>query len=156
MNVHDPNPKQRTRGVRRNQSVSQKLFWTTVGLAFLAIALTIYGRALGYPFSQVDDYNYVTNNPIIRSINLENLQSMFKLKFSGNYAPLHILAYALEYKAWELWAPGYHGVNVILHALNGVLVVTLCDRGRILSWVVHLLYPCRQEGLPMALHKTCP
>ncbi len=130
-----------------------RLLWPVGVAVYLLMALALYGRVIGYPFSPLDDYAYVTDNPVIQSLAIQNLAQMFLLKFSGNFAPLHILAYALEYRAWGLWAPGYHAVNVLLHGVNAGLVAMLCLRlgaspaAGFMSGLLFLIHPVQVESI---------
>jgi len=119
--------------------------------AYVAGALLVYGRVIQFPFSPLDDLVYITDNPMIRSLRPENLLSMFRMKFAGNYSPLHILAYALQYQGWGLRPAGYHAVNMILHGVNSGLVAILCLRlgisgaGSILAGILFLVHPVQVE-----------
>jgi len=119
--------------------------------AYVAGGLLLYGRAIGFPFSPLDDLVYITDNPMIRSLRPENLSAMFSLKFAGNYAPLHILAYALQYQGWGLLPAGYHAVNILLHGVISALVAMLCLRlgisraGSLLAGILFLAHPVQAE-----------
>ena len=119
--------------------------------AYVAGALLLYGRAIGFPFCPFDDLVYVADNPVIRSLRPENLSAMFFLKFAGNYSPLHILAYAIEYQGCGLRPAGYHAVNIILHGINSALVAMLCLRfgisriGSVLSGILFPAHPVQVE-----------
>lgn len=95
-------------------------------LALLAVTFLLYSSSLGHGFIFIwDDYKYVVNNPDIRGIGLENFKAVFSKYYIGNYAPLHLVSYMLDYQLWELNPTGYHFGNILLHALNGVLVYRL-------------------------------
>jgi hypothetical protein len=66
-----------------------------------------------------DDTNYVQNNQQIRSIDLESIFSKYVM---GNYHPLTMLAFAVEYKFFGLNETGYHIINLLLHLANVLLV----------------------------------
>jgi len=66
-----------------------------------------------------DDNNYIQNNPLITSINLKALFSTYVM---GNYHPLTMLGYAIEYQFFGLNATGYHVINLLLHVINVLLV----------------------------------
>ncbi len=95
---------------------------------FLLSSVLLYCRVFRFPFGPMDDYLYVVHNPIIQSLSAENIANVFLLKFAGNYSPLHILAYALEFAGWGLRPSGYHAVNALLHGVNAWLVMALCLR----------------------------
>jgi hypothetical protein len=66
-----------------------------------------------------DDKNYIQNNPGLHSINLKEIFSSYVL---GNYHPLTMLSFAIEYQFWGLNETGYHIVNLLLHLSNTILV----------------------------------
>src|SRR5262245_8477009 len=66
-----------------------------------------------------DDTNYVQNNHLIRSLDLGSIFSNYVM---GNYHPLTVLAFAMEYKFFGLNATGYHIINLLLHLANVLLV----------------------------------
>lgn len=95
-------------------------------LTLLAATFLLYSSSLGHGFIFIwDDYKYVVNNPDIRGNNLESLKSVFSRYYIGNYAPLHLISYMLDYQLWGLEPAGYHFGNILLHALNGLLVYRL-------------------------------
>src|SRR5205085_12286954 len=66
-----------------------------------------------------DDDDYIISNTLIRTINLKELFSQYVM---GNYHPLTMLGFAIEYKFFGLDENGYHFVNLLLHSLNTILV----------------------------------
>ena len=68
-----------------------------------------------------DDDLYVSRNPA-----LETTQGLwniwFKLGETPQYYPLVFTSFWLEYRLWGLDPTGYHAVNVLLHALNALLL----------------------------------
>ncbi|MBN2381785.1 tetratricopeptide repeat protein [bacterium] len=79
----------------------------------------------------LDDTYFIIENPHIKS--LDNIPSFFtdtttisSLKDWGTiYRPVRTLSFALDYAMWRLDTKGYHLVNIIIHALNSVLVFCL-------------------------------
>ncbi|MEI8005781.1 MAG: tetratricopeptide repeat protein [Bacteroidota bacterium] len=65
-------------------------------------------------FVNWDDNELITGNPLIRSLSLNGIHKIFTTFWVGNYQPLHILAYALQYHFWGLNPAGYHAVSLIL------------------------------------------
>lgn len=88
-------------------------------LAITAATVLAYLPALraGYIW---DDDQYLTNNELLRSFG-----GLFELWIPGStpqYYPAVFTSFWLEYRLWGLHPAGYHLVNVLLHAANGVLV----------------------------------
>jgi tetratricopeptide (TPR) repeat protein len=76
----------------------------------------------------LDDYGIVAVNPAIRTISpIHLLVTPYwgEKSGAGIYRPLTLFSFALEYPLWHRWAPGYRLVNLLLHAINGLLVFVL-------------------------------
>lgn len=99
-------------------------------LALIALsALLIYGSSLGYGFLLTwDDNYYITQNPLVRNLSLDNIATAFTAFRVGNYAPIHILSYMIDHSLWGHNPVGYRVVNLALHALNGCLLYLLTVR----------------------------
>lgn len=89
-------------------------------LAFIIIiTLLAYLPVFDAGFVQWDDKLYIQDNALIRSINLKEIFATYQ---QGNYHPVTMLVYAIEYHFWNLNAAGYHTVNLFLHLLNTLMV----------------------------------
>ncbi len=101
--------------------------WHLIALfTLVAVTFLLYASTLGHGFIFIwDDYKYVVNNPDIQGFSLVNLKAVFTKYYIGNYAPLHLISYMLDYQLWGLNPAGYHFGNVLLHAINGFLVYRL-------------------------------
>lgn len=125
--------------------------YLTVIILILAAVATYHG-VLGCEFlTNWDDADYVTNNPLIREFTGENLKSIFSRAFLGNYAPVQILSYLLDYSLWGLNPLGFHLGNLVLHICSGLLLYFLAIRtemGRIAAFaatLIFLLHPVQVE-----------
>lgn len=113
------------------------------------ICIIIYANSLFNPFIW-DDSWLILDNSLIR--NLKNLPQIFKVNLtyisqgvhaSNFYRPLQSLSYMLDYYFYGLKPFGYHLVNVVLHALNAILVyflILLITRQRVVSFVSSILF----------------
>lgn len=92
-----------------------------VGPAALLVAITwaAYGNALGAVF-QFDDYNVIVDNALVHD------WSAWWAGIRG-IRPLLKASYTLNWTS-GLGAAGFHAVNVLIHALNVVLVFLLLER----------------------------
>lgn len=98
-------------------------------LALLATTCAIYARSLGHDFlDNWDDQLYVVTNPAIRGLNWPNIKAAFSSYYVGNYAPLQIISYMLDFELWGLESAGFIFTNITLHVLNGVLFYALLFR----------------------------
>ena len=101
-------------------------------IVFLLIqvaAFAVYFQALAYGFLTTwDDPVYVVNNVAAHGFSWEHVKTAFTRFYVGNYAPLHIVSYMLDYTLWGLNPAGYIFHNIVLHALNGYLLYLLLLR----------------------------
>lgn len=97
---------------------STKWIYYSLGVILL-ISFVIYLPVFNNKFLAWDDNLYIKDNPLIYSINLKDIFSRYVM---GNYHPLTILTFAIEYQFFGLNETGYHAVNLLLHLLNVVLV----------------------------------
>jgi protein O-mannosyl-transferase len=98
--------------------------WLLAG--FAALAFAIYWPAIDGPFVS-DDFLYLVGHPYTSPLSWQNVREILdpwghaKL-YAANYAPIHLLLSALELHIFADALPGYHGVNVAIHALNAWLL----------------------------------
>lgn len=111
-----------------------------------ALAILLYSPALSNDFVNWDDDRFVTDNPVVSAPEgLRRIWSTIELpKEFPNY-PLTFTSFWLEHQLWGLNPAGYHLTNVVLHALNVVLVVLLMRALGMSQWVALLtaaLFAC--------------
>ena len=92
------------------------------------ITFLVYLPSLRNEFLAWDDSDYVTNNPMIRSMNLDFIRTAFFEFHASNWHPLTWISHALDYAIWGLNPVGHHLTNVIIHAINTALVVMVTFR----------------------------
>lgn len=100
-------------------------FWAA---AAAVLSLLCYLPALGNGFVNWDDHIYVVDSEKIRSIGPELVSWAFTTFQNGNWHPLTLLSYALDYFFYGLNPSGYHFTNVFLHSLCVFVLVLLCSR----------------------------
>ena len=88
----------------------------------------VYFPSLENEFTNWDDQEYVTENVRIQDMDIVDLKDHFVGYFDGNYHPLTMIAYTLEYRWFGLNPLPYHLVNVLIHVLNVFLVFVLIVR----------------------------
>jgi len=112
-------------------------------LALVALVLALFLPTVSFGFVNWDDPWYVVNNPLIRSWRPGNLWAIATQPAVRNYAPLTLFGYLIQHSLWGDWAGGYHLVNVLLHALNSVLVYVLIKQlagNRFIAWTTAALF----------------
>ena len=120
----------------------------TIALCLLLAAATIafYSPAIGHSFVVLDDREYVTANPHIRSLGWDTIKWAFTSTDAANWHPLTWLSHALDYKFFALNATGHHLDNVLIHALNAVLLFLG------LKWITKRRWPSLLVAALFALH----
>ena len=72
-----------------------------------------------------DDNVYVTENPIIRHLDLQSVKQIFTRQVNGTYVPLPLLSYAIEYRFFGSNPLPFHITNLVFHLLSVLLVFQL-------------------------------
>jgi tetratricopeptide (TPR) repeat protein len=122
---------------------------SVAGALLVLLTVTVYLPALHGGFIWDDD-SYVTENPTLRS--LGGLEAIWlKPGATYQYYPLVFTSFWVEYHLWGLQPFGYHLVNVLLHAVNAVLLWRVLRRLEIAgAWwaaAVFALHPVSVESV---------
>ncbi|MCH8904515.1 MAG: tetratricopeptide repeat protein [Bacteroidetes bacterium] len=95
-------------------------------LGILLLTLVAFWPSVQNGFTNWDDQYYVTQNYTIRQLTFKSVANSFSFSSSsfesGNYHPLTMLSYAIEYKFSQLNPATYHSTNLVLHLINTALV----------------------------------
>jgi len=85
----------------------------------LLITFAVYLPVLrgGFVF---DDYPLITENGMVRADN--GIRLFWSGAGGGDYYPLTGSLWWLEWRMWDDHAPGYHVLNVVLHAISAILL----------------------------------
>jgi tetratricopeptide (TPR) repeat protein len=103
-----------------------------------------------------DDAPIVSSNPAIRAISpVQFLKSPYwtQQQYAGIYRPLVLFSLSIDYALWKRWAPGFRLVNLVLHAINGFLVFSICESlvgfGIVpfLAMVFYVVHPIHTEAV---------
>lgn len=129
----------------QSQPVSVRTFFMVAALFIVVITSAIYLKSLSNPFTRWDDSLYITENPEITTLHGDSISYTLKHTFTsyvqGNYHPLTMLSFCLEYQKFKLNAKPYHVHNLILHLLNSLFVL----------WIIWLLTKQRWTAFITAL-----
>ncbi len=120
----------------------------TAGLLFGLILLT-YTPVLRAGFIWDDDH-YVTDNAHLKTA--DGLRQIwFEPTATPQYYPLVFSTFWMEYHLWGLNPVGYHCVNIVLHALNTALLLsvlnTLRVRGALFAAALFAVTPMHVESV---------
>jgi Flp pilus assembly protein TadD len=140
-----------------------RVFLIAASVAVLTFAVYLPALQNGFVW---DDVQYITSNSFIRSINGNLFKTAFLTFQADNWHPLAWISHAVDYSIWGLNPLGHHLTNIILHAINTMLVVLLLmqlvevfltsetknsHRSPVLSQR-QVLFACGISGLLFGLH----
>jgi tetratricopeptide (TPR) repeat protein len=136
--------------------VFKKSHFVLVLAALTMLVLAVFSPCRNNGFINLDDNSYIVENSLIRKISPANIKSWFSSGYDGNYYPLVLLTYALEYKINGPDPRVYHITSVLLHLLNAFLVFwlffSLLNNGWT-AWIIAALWavhPLRVEPVAWA------
>jgi hypothetical protein len=66
------------------------------------VTLIVYYPVYKFQLTNWDDQVYVSENPLIRDLSWKGIQNIFSAFTMGNYHPLVLLTYAIEYSFFKL------------------------------------------------------
>ena len=123
-----PLPPESVSTLRVGRFSSPKTLAFVFGILLVLATAALYFRATGYPFCDFDDTVYVTANSHVQSgFTGRPSSGRFPRYDAANWHPVTWLSHALDYQFFGLDPAGHHGVNVLLHVVNVLL----------LFWVLH-------------------
>ncbi len=120
MQPKSPDPPRRPTSIIGAFSAEQKLS----ALLLLMVAF-VYLQTLSFEFINIDDNVYVTENvEVQKGLNPETVQWAFTTTdYAKFWQPLVWLSLMLDVEFYGQWAGGFHLTNVILHAINLILLL---------------------------------
>ncbi|PWU20324.1 MAG: hypothetical protein C5B50_04195 [Verrucomicrobia bacterium] len=98
-------------------------------LLLAASTLAVYWPVLQAQFLNFDDPDYVVLNPhVTAGLTWQGFVWAFTTGHAGNWHPLTWLSHQLDCTLFGLRPAGHHGVNLLLHTANSVLIFLLLLR----------------------------
>lgn len=126
-------------------------------LFLITLACIVYLPSINHDFIPLyDDTPYIICNPNIQGFSIDNIKAAFSRSYCGNYAPLHIISYMLNYSLSGLQPSGFILTNIIIHILNGILLFYLFVRSGFkpqYAWAaatIFMLHPVQVESVVWA------
>src|SRR4030067_3703612 len=132
-------------------------------------SLAVYINSLSGDFIW-DDIEQIVDNPVIKDI--RNIPSFFTSDLwrlienptigSYYYRPLFLLSLTLDYSLWNLNPLGYHITNLILHAINSLLIYQIGRRlflhnaPAFLGAALFAVHPVHTESIAWISGRTDP
>src|SRR5713101_3165460 len=129
-------------------------------LLLVGVVLAFYSPVTHNGFLNYDDDQYVTNNPHVRAgLTWATVKWAFTTYDQANWHPLTWLSHALDCELFGLNPAGHHGVNVLLHAANAVLLFLLLQSATGFRWrslmvaALFALHPVNVESVAWAAER---
>jgi len=104
----------------RTRANRPRRWWVPVLVALVTAAA--FWPAIQNGFTDWDDPFYATDQPLIRDLSPSGIQTIFSTFVEGNYHPLTMTSFAVDYHFWKLDPRGYHIMNIALHVLATLAV----------------------------------
>ena len=111
--------------------------------AIAVITWLFYQSCINNLLTNWDDPGYIRDNGLIKDISAEGIKNIFTYSVMGNYHPLTVLSYAIEYSFVRLQPMWYHIDSLLFHIIVTVLVywfVNLVTRRPIAAAIAALLF----------------
>jgi len=94
----------------------------------LAVAtLAVYLQVIEFGYISLDDRNYIINNDhVATGLTFENIRWAFSSYHASNWHPLTWISHMIDVEMFGVGKPGgYHFVNVLIHIINTLLMMSL-------------------------------
>lgn len=135
-------------------------------LILAVIGIVIFANALPNKMFWDDDDGiiknaYIQDGRFLPKYFSENMIAGAGL--SSNYwRPALLVSYALEWRVWQNWPPGFHATNIIIHIINAILVFYLLWR-LFKNWLLSflpalffLIHPLQTEAVTYVSGRADP
>ena len=99
------------------------------GLLLVIATVALYYPVHNHPFINYDDRDYVYENPQVKAgLKPQTVRWAFTTYAAENWHPLTWLSHELDVQVFGLDPAGHHDVNLLLHALDAVLLFWVLQR----------------------------
>jgi protein O-mannosyl-transferase len=106
-----------------------------LGLLLVTATLALYNPASHHPFVNYDDDRYIGDNAQVKAgLRWETVRWAFTTYDEANWHPLTWLSHALDCQLFGLNPAGHHYTNVLLHAMNVLLLFAVLQRATGMVW----------------------
>lgn len=121
------------------------------------LSIVVYFRLFSSGFISWDDGEVLLHNKDVQQF---NIRAFFTNYYVGNYAPLTMLGFAIDWLLFHGQAAAHHSVSLLLHVVNAVLVYRLSklflkdDAKAMLCAVVFCFHPLQVETVAWVAAKN--
>ena len=150
-----PATRRSDRAAEPSARISRRDLLTALGIVALAVVAYLPVLRAGFVWDDIA----VTENPVIAA-----RDGLWRIWFDpranvleDHYWPLVYTSFWVEFRLWGLAAAGYHTVNVLLHALNSVLVWLVLRRigamGAVFAGALFAVHPIHVESVAWIIER---
>jgi protein O-mannosyl-transferase len=127
-----------------------------IGIPVLLLVIVVWAflPAIHCPFIDYDDPRFVTPNPeLLSGLSWKAVGWAFRNPVAAIWHPLTVLSHMVDFEVYGLRPWGHHLTNVLLHAVNTVLVFVVFRRMTGACWqclvlaLLFALHPLRVESV---------
>ncbi len=106
-----------------------------LSLLLAVAAIAIYSPVNNHPFANIDDPKYVVDNPHIKD-GLTPSVAVWAIThgYAANWHPLTWMSHALDIQMFGYDPAGHHDENVLLHAIDAILLFLVLKRATGFTW----------------------
>jgi tetratricopeptide (TPR) repeat protein len=126
-------------------------------LLLIAATLAVYFRAVHNGFVNYDDPRYITENSHIQSgLTWQSIRWAATAFYESNWHPLTWISHATDISLFRLNPAGHHAINILLHALNTLLLFLVLQNATRRDWesffvaALFALHPVNVESVAWA------
>lgn len=133
-------------------SKEHRIIWLHIAIMIVAVLLA-YSKIFGAGFMSWDDIDYVFNTPDITNFTGEHFKNWWTEFYIGNYQPLPMMDYALDYMIGGDQPFIYHLTSIVWHILDVVLIYACIKRMGGNIWIalfvalLFALHPVQTESV---------
>ena len=126
-------------------------------LLLVVVTLAVYNPVNRNAFVNFDDDHYITHNPhVLAGIRWDTVKWAFDGYHEANWHPLTWISHALDAQMFGVKPLGHHYVNVVLHAVDAILLFLLLQSATGFTWrslmvaALFALHPVNVESVAWA------
>lgn len=141
-----------------SSSPSKRTF--ILSLALVLLTVLAYLPVRNNAFINFDDNHYITANPHVKAgVSWDTVKWAFTTYDAANWHPLSWLSHALDCQLFGLNPAGPHVINLLLHALNAVLLFLILQGLTGFSWrslmvaAIFAVHPLNVESVGWAAER---
>ena len=161
--VSSSEPSQTSNPTSPAQTAVQQLFWRqrlALCLGLVVVVFASYARVVHNGFILYDDNEYITENPHVKDgLSWQTVKWAFTSYDAANWHPLTWLSHAFNVSLFGVNPAGPHLENVLLHAINAVLLFLFLQYATGFRWrslmvaALFALHPVNVESVAWAAER---